>query len=213
MRILIAEDDPVSRLLLETHLRRWGHEPVATPDGEAAWEALQRDDAPALAILDWMMPGLAGVEICRRARLRDASRALYVILLTARADRRDTVEGLGAGADDYVTKPFDAAELHARVNVGIRVAGLQAELAARIAELEEALTRVDQLHGILPICSYCKKVRNDTDSWQQVESYVSAHSNVRFNHGVCPDCKEKIVQPELDALRQARARREKVGKP
>jgi DNA-binding response OmpR family regulator len=210
LRILIAEDDPMSRLLLQTHLRKWDHDALAKSDGLAAWEALQAADAPALAILDWMMPGLDGLEVCRRARARVSAPPLYIILLTARADRRDTVEGLGAGADDYVTKPFDAAELQARVNVGIRVVGLQSELAARIAELEQALARVDQLHGILPICSYCKKVRNDTDSWQQVESYVSAHSNVRFNHGVCPDCRENIVQPELDALRQARALREKV---
>jgi DNA-binding response OmpR family regulator len=210
MRILIAEDDPVSRLLLETHLRKWDHTPVIKSDGQAAWDALQAPDAPALAILDWMMPELDGLEVCRRARARPLAPPLYVILLTARADRRDLVEGLGAGADDYVTKPFDAAELRARVTVGVRVATLQVELAARITELEQALARVDQLHGILPICSYCKKVRNDTDSWQQMESYVSAHSNVRFNHGVCPDCKKNIVQPELDALRRARALREKV---
>jgi DNA-binding response OmpR family regulator len=210
MRILIAEDDRVSRLLLETHLRKWGHEPVVTMDGTAAWDALQREDAPALAILDWMMPGLAGVDICRRARERTDAPALYIILLTARADRRDTIDGLDAGADDYVTKPFDAAELHARVNVGIRVANLQRELAGRIADLEQALARVDTLHGILPICSYCKKVRNDGDSWQQVEAYVSAHSSVRFNHGVCPECTANVVQPQLDALRRARAEREKA---
>jgi sigma-B regulation protein RsbU (phosphoserine phosphatase) len=177
MKILVAEDDRVSRLLLEAHLKRWGHEPV----GAKAWDVLQREGAPRLAILDWMMPGLDGVEVCRRARGRTAVRPLYITLLTARADRQDAIDGLGA--DDYVTKPFDAAELRARVNVGVRGVELQVELAARIADLEEALERVDQLHGILPICSYCKKVRNDSDSWQQVEAYVSAHSAVRFSHG------------------------------
>ena len=134
-------------------------------------------------------------------------RPLYIILLTARADRQDAIDGLGAGADDYVTKPFDAAELRARVSVGVRVVELQVEVAARIADLEEALARVDQLHGILPICSYCKKVRNDSDSWQQVEAYVSAHSAVRFSHWVCPECVKSVLQPELDELRQARASR------
>ena len=208
MRILVAEDDPVSRLLLETHLGKWGHEPVTTTDGTAAWETLQREDAPRLAILDWMMPGIDGVEVCRRARARADAPALYIILVTARADRSDTIEGLAAGADDYVTKPFDAAELRARVGVGVRVVGLQGELAARISDLEQALARVDQLHGILPICSYCKKVRSDTDSWQQVEAYVSSHSTVRFSHGVCPECVKSVVQPELAEMRRKRALRE-----
>ena len=157
------------------------------------------------------MPGLDGVEVCRRARERTAVRPLYIILLTARADRQDAIDGLGAGADDYVTKPFDAAELRARVGVGVRVVELQVELAARIADLEEALARVDHLHGILPICSYCKKVRSDSDSWQQVEAYVSAHSAVRFSHGVCPGCVKTVLQPELDELRQARASRANLG--
>jgi phosphoserine phosphatase RsbU/P len=206
MRALVAEDDPVSRLLLVTHLRKWGHEPVTTTDGVAAWEILQREDAPALAILDWMMPGLDGVEVCRRARKRTDVRPLYIILLTARADRQDTIDGLEAGADDYVTKPFDAAELKARVAVGARVVELQAELAARITELEQALAQVDQLHGILPICSYCKKVRNDSDSWQQVEAYVSAHSAVRFSHGVCPECLKTVLRPQIDELKRLRGK-------
>jgi CheY-like chemotaxis protein len=212
MKILVAEDDPVSRLLLETHVRKWGHEPVTTKDGADAWRALQQDDAPGLAILDWMMPGLDGPEVCRRVRQTADGRARYIILLTARADRRDTIEGLDAGADDYVTKPFDAAELRARVAVGVRVLGLHAELATRIGELEKALAHVDTLHGILPICSYCKKVRSDGESWQQVEAYVSAHTTVRFNHGVCPACEASVVQPQLEELRRARALREK-GKP
>lgn len=176
-------------------------------DGTAAWAILEADDAPALAILDWMMPGIDGVEVCRRARARTPAPPLYIILLTARTDRQDTIDGLGSGADDFVTKPFDAAELRARVGVGVRVAELQLDLAGRIAELERALARVDTLHGILPICSYCKKVRNDSDSWQQMEAYVSAHSTVRFNHGVCPDCVKNVLQPELDEMRRARASR------
>ena len=204
MNILIAEDDPVSRCLLEAHLEKWGHTAVTALDGLAAWEAMQAVEAPRVAILDWMMPGMDGVEVCRRARARTDAPPLYIILLTARADRQDTVEGLGAGADDFVTKPFDAAELRARVAVGVRVVGLQTELARRVAELEQALAHVDQLHGILPICAYCKRVRHDGQSWQQVEAYVSAHSAVQFSHGVCPECERTVVRAELDAMRQGR---------
>jgi DNA-binding response OmpR family regulator len=205
MKILVAEDDSDSNLLLETLLRRWGHEAVTTTDGAAAWEVLQGEDAPTLAILDWMMPGLDGLEVCRRARGRTNAPPLYIVLLTARTNREDTVEGLEAGADDFVTKPFDPAELRARLSVGARVVELQVELAARIADLEAALARVDQLHGILPICSYCKKVRTESDSWQRVEAYVSSHSGVRFSHGVCPECVKSVVEPELDQLRRTRA--------
>lgn len=207
MKILVAEDHRDSWLLLETLLERWGHEAVTTTDGAAAWDVLQREDAPALAILDWMMPGLDGREVCRRARGRANARPLYIILLTARTNRQDTIDGLGAGADDFVRKPFDPAELQARVTVGVRVAELQAERAARIADLEAALARVDQLHGILPICSYCRRVRNESDAWQRMEAYVSAHSGVRFSHGVCPECVKDVVEPELDELRRRGALR------
>ena len=109
------------------------------------------------------------------------------------------ITGLQAGADDYVTKPFDHEELRARVQVGIRIIELQTMLERQVVELQDALTRVRQLSGLLPICSYCKKVRDDGNYWQQVEQYVSTHSNVQFSHGICPDCYAKVVQPQLDA--------------
>jgi len=205
MRILIADDSQVSRRLLEAHLQKWGHEVLAAADGPAAWAALQQKDAPALAILDWMMPGLDGVEICRRARARAPSQPLHIIVLTARAAPEDVVQALDAGADDYVTKPFHAAELQARLGVGIRMVLLQREVAGRVAELEEALAQVEELRGILPICSYCKRVRSDADCWHGIEEYVSAHSAARFSHGVCPQCVEKVVQPEMEELRRNRA--------
>jgi DNA-binding response OmpR family regulator len=192
MKILVADDDVVSRRRLETLLLKWGHEVASVGNGTDAWDALHAEGAPALAILDWMMPGLDGVEVCRRVRGRVPPVPVYLVLLTARTERQDTIDGLEAGADDYLVKPFDPAELRARVAVGVRVIQLQLELARRVAELEQALAHVDQLHGILPICSYCKKIRSDGDSWQQVEAYVTAHSAARFSHGVCPDCVGKL---------------------
>ena len=200
MRILIAEDDLVSRKMLEATLNRWGYDIVITSDGEAAWRVLQQPDAPRLAILDWMMPGLDGVDVCRNVRARQGADPTYIILLTAKGNKADIVDGLQAGADDYVVKPFDRDELRARVQAGVRIVALQTALAERVRQLEDAVARVKTLQGLLPICSYCKRVRNDGDYWQQVESYVSDHSDARFSHGICPDCYENVVRPQLKTL-------------
>ena len=194
MRILIAEDDAVSRRVLQTMLGKWGHDVVVTCDGASAWEALQQPDTPRLAVLDWMMPEMDGVEICRRVRATPGSPLLYLILLTAKGRMEDIVEGLQAGADDYVTKPFDPEELRARVHVGERILELQADLAARVRELETALANIRQLEGLLPICCYCKRIRDDQNYWQQVESYITRHSNAQFTHGVCPDCYQRLLR-------------------
>jgi len=202
MKILIAEDDWGSRRLLEVTLTKWGYDVVVCSDGAKAWQTLQQEDAPPLAILDWMMPGLDGVEVCRKARENFPSRPLYLILLTAKDRREGLVAGLEAGADDYVAKPFDREELHARVRVGLRVVELQRNLANRVQELETALAQVKQLQGLLPICCYCKKIRDDQNYWQQVEGYIANHSEAQFTHSICPDCYAQHVQPQLDELRR-----------
>ena len=192
MKVLIAEDEIVSRRLLESALPRWGYDVVTATDGEEAWTLLQEPDAPTIMVLDWLMPRLEGVEICRRIRAHPLLSSVYIILLTSRAAVEDVVQGLEAGANDYITKPFDAAELRARMQVGVRVVNLQTMLAERVREVEEALSRVKQLQGLLPICSYCKKIRDDQNYWHQVESYVGKHTDARFSHGICPDCTEKF---------------------
>lgn len=191
MRILVAEDDAVTRRLLEATLRRLGWEVVTASDGDAVWRMLSSvhgKDIPELVILDWMMPGLEGIEICRRLRATPGFELMYVILLTGRTEKDDLSAGLAAGANDYITKPFHPKELEARVRVGERMVKLQNSLAARVADLEAALDDVKKLQGLLPICSYCKKVRNQTDYWEQVESYLTSHSDVTLTHGICPDC-------------------------
>ena len=129
MRVLVAEDDAVSRLRLERLLPKWGYEVTVTCDGAEAWRALQAPDAPALALLDWMMPGMDGLQICRELRRKEHGSSTYVILVTARTQTEDIVEGLDAGADDYLTKPFEAAELKARLRAGRRILDLQADVA------------------------------------------------------------------------------------
>lgn len=201
MKVLIAEDDMVSRHLLHIKLNQWGYDVIETKDGHEAWLALQQENAPHLAILDWMMPGMDGIDICRTARASAQFQSIYFILLTTRNDQKDIIEGLQAGADDYITKPFESQELQARVQVGARIVRLQSQLAARVSELEDALAQVKQLEGIMPICSYCKKIRDDQNYWQQIEKYISEHSEATFSHGICPDCYEQYVQPELDQFR------------
>ena len=141
MKTLIAEDDPTSRRTLEAFLVKWGYEVVAAPGGEEAWGILQGHDAPRLAILDWMMPGRDGLDICRSVRQRKGRPYIYIILLTARGQKDDIVEGLEAGADDYVTKPFDPHELRARLRAGRRIVELQDQLLQARATLRNQARR------------------------------------------------------------------------
>jgi DNA-binding response OmpR family regulator len=202
MKVLIAEDDPVFRRLMETKLVKWGYETIVTNNGVSALEILEKEDTPLLAILDWIMPEMDGAEVCQRIRKSSQLRPAYLILLTAKGRSIDIIEGLQAGADDYITKPFDEEELQARIKVGVRVVGLQKLLSDRVKELETSLKRIKQLQGLLPICSYCKKIRNDQNYWQKVETYISEHAEVKFTHGVCPECYQKIVEPELEKLKK-----------
>lgn len=211
MRILIAEDEPDSRQLLQILIGKWGYEPAPARDGAEAWEALQQKDAPPLVLLDIMMPKMDGLEVCRRAKQMQTPVPFYIIMLTAKTLPREIVSGLDAGADDYLIKPFDPHELRARIKVGERILELQQNLAMRISELEEALSRVKQLHGLLPICSYCKKIRDDRNYWEQVESYISKHSQAQFSHSICPDCYAQFVTPDLEKLAREKEDERKQG--
>src|SRR5919204_3876475 len=167
-------------------------------------ERPRRATNPTMAILDWMMPEIDGPDVCRRVRRELPLANMYLLLVTARESRGDVVAGLDAGADDYIIKPFDPEELRARVAVGVRVLGLQQKLAERVAELQTALSSVKQLRGLLPICSYCKRIRGDDQYWQQVEGYIAEHSDAQFSHGICPSCYATIAA-ELDAAARKRA--------
>jgi DNA-binding response OmpR family regulator len=203
LRILIAEDDPAIRQLLEVSLAKWDYEPISAGEGRQALAALRAEDGPRLALLDWMLPEMDGLEVVRRLRAseRECDCPVYVILLTARGNREDVVRGFDAGADDYVTKPFDRGELRARVRVGARMVELRERLHERVVELERALGRVKTLQGLLPICSFCKRIRDDKNYWTEVESYVGRFSDAEFSHGVCPDCFEKHISPDLERLK------------
>jgi DNA-binding response OmpR family regulator len=193
MRVIVADDDPTGATILARSLARWGLEVVIVHDGDEAWRIIDKDGGIAMAILDWMMPCADGLELCRRIRQDERHAHMHVILLTARGSRADVVAGLDAGADDYLVKPFDLEELRARVHVGIRVLNLQDRLADRVTQLQAALSRVKQLSGLLPICSYCKRIRGDENYWQRVESYITEHTDAKFSHGICPTCYDTVL--------------------
>jgi DNA-binding response OmpR family regulator len=182
-------------------MSNWGFQTAVVHDGLAAWEYLTSSDSASLAIVDWEMPGLEGPELCRRVRLDKERAHLYLILLTARNTPTDLIAGLEAGADDYLIKPVDRGELEARLHVASRVIALQERLSDRVLELEEALRNVRQLQGLLPICAYCKRIRDDKNYWSQVETYLADHSDVQFSHGICPSCFERVMREDPD-LRQ-----------
>lgn len=191
MRILIVEDEPVSRALLERVLVRCGHEVVSAPDGEGAWKLMQTEWF-RVVISDWMMPVMDGLDFCRQVRGRPADPYVYFILLTSKSRSRVNLqEAIEAGADDFLSKPFERDEIVARLHV-----------AARILQYT---TKIRQLEEILPICSYCKKIRNDQQYWQRMEEYFNAHAGVDFSHSICPDCYETQIRPQIEELRSQMA--------
>jgi len=198
MNILIADDNLTTRNLLETYLTKWGYGVVAASDGNRAWEIMQGTSAPDIVILDWMMPGIDGPEVCRRIRTLETGSLKHVILLTARESREDIVAGFEAGADDYITKGFDSDELRSRVKVGERLVGLQTALKRRVSELENALSHIKTLQGILPICMHCHKVRDDREIWQKLEEYIAEHTDAMPSHCLCPDCFSRLY-PDYSA--------------
>jgi sigma-B regulation protein RsbU (phosphoserine phosphatase) len=190
MKILIAEDEKISKRLLETTLTKAGHEIVAVEDGLKASESI-RKVVPDMLVTDWMMPELDGLELCRQVRSLNLPSYVYIILLTSLTQKENIIQGLDAGADDYVTKPFERTELLARVRAGERVIQLERALRQKNKELSETLAHVKQLKGLLPICMFCKKIRNDENYWQKVEEYLVEHTEADFSHSICPECLKK----------------------
>jgi len=198
MQILIADDDPISRHLAHHALADCGAEVVTADGGQAAWDTIQSRTQSTVLILDRMMPGVDGVDLCKAARLLPTFPPLYILMVTSASETADITAGLEAGADDYVVKPFKPAELRARAQVGMRMVALQESMARRLAELEQALANVKQLRGLLPMCAYCKKIRVDDTYWQQLEGYLTDHSDAEFSHGICPECFPSVIDGMRD---------------
>ena len=187
MKILAVEDDAVARAVLRKALQRLGHDLIEAPDGEAAWELLQTESV-RVVVSDWMMPNTDGLDLCRRIRARPGKDYIYFILLTSRdATEENSRAAADAGVDDFLTKPLDLPELWTRLRVAERIL--------------HYTTQVRQLEELLPICSYCKKIRDDKNYWQQMEGYINERTGSEFSHSVCPDCYQRIVIPEIEKLK------------
>jgi sigma-B regulation protein RsbU (phosphoserine phosphatase) len=183
MKILAAEDDDILRVILTRTLRKLGHEVVEAADGRTAWDRFQAEPV-RIVVSDWMMPHVSGLELCQRIRARDAADYTYFILLTVQdATEENKRKAADAGVDDFLVKPLNATDLWLRLRVAERII--------------HGTTRIRQLEGLLPICGYCKKIRNDQDYWQQIESYVREHTGAKLSHSICPDCYERVVIPQL----------------
>ncbi|MFA6289672.1 MAG: response regulator [Opitutaceae bacterium] len=189
MKILAVEDDPVARAILHQALLRLGHEVVDAADGAEALRLLEKEPVRVI-VSDWMMPEMDGLALCRAVRGRVQADYVYFILLTSRtADVDNQREAIEAGVDDFLSKPLNAQDIWMRLRVAERI--------LRYA------TEVRQLEAFLPICGYCKKVRDDQNYWQQIESYINERTGTDFSHSVCPDCYQRVVMPELEKLRAA----------
>jgi DNA-binding response OmpR family regulator len=187
VKILAVEDDAVARAVLNKALQRLGHDVVLAPDGEAAWQLVERDPVRVI-VSDWMMPEVDGLELCRRIRRRAGVEYVYFILLTGRdATAENQRTAADAGVDDFLSKPLDVSELWTRLRVAERIL--------------RYTTQVRQLEELLPICSYCKKIRDDHNYWQQIEGYISERTGSDFSHSVCPDCYTRVILPQLESLR------------
>jgi len=176
MRILVAEDDAISRMVLVSRLKKLGHEVRAAKDGREAWLSYLLVH-PSLVVTDWMMPEMSGLELCRRIRANNRRHYAYIIMLTALSGKERFVEGMRAGADDFVTKPIELLELQARLKVAERILDLQAE--------------IHTLEGLLPICMYCKRIRGDVNEWHSLQTYVTDRTEMGFAETLCPECRDR----------------------
>ncbi len=194
MQALLADDDPVSLQILEAMVRSFGFEPVLAHDGGQAWQMLSRPDGPRLAVLDWMMPEMSGVEVCRRTRREHPDEPVHLLLLTSKTSKEDRIQGLEAGANDFISKPYNPQELRARLATGRQVWELHLTLVEQIKELRQGAEHIQALRNLIPICSYCKRVQSVPEPdisavpWEAVESFVARHTGAAFSHGICPQC-------------------------
>jgi DNA-binding response OmpR family regulator len=185
MKILIVEDNAVAAAVLEAALVKLGHEPVRADDGLTAWRAFEAEPV-RVVVSDWLMPGIDGLEFCRRIRARGRDYTYFILLSAVESNTGNLELALEAGVDDFLHKPVKMDELKMRLHVAERILNYA--------------TQIQQLESFIPLCSYCKKVRDDKNYWSQIESYINTRTGSQFSHGVCPDCYDRVLVPQMIAV-------------
>jgi CheY-like chemotaxis protein len=185
MNVLAIEDQAIAALKLSATLRSLGHSVELVNNASAAWERLNAGGY-RVVVSDWRMPGLDGLEFCRMVRKRGGDYVYFILISTTKITRETREEALAAGVDDFLTKPVDPDELGMRLHVAQRIIQFAAQ--------------VQQLESFLPICGYCKKVRNDGKYWQEIEAYFNQRQGTQFSHSICPDCYQRVMVPQLKKL-------------
>ena len=188
MNVLIAEDEYTTRLMVQVSLENWGYNVSTAVDGREAWDIVKQSDAIDIAILDWEMPEIDGVELTSRIKELNRANPVYVILLTARDSKNDIVQGFDGGADDYMTKPFNDDELRARVRVAERLVTIQSSLSRTVDELKLALDMVDNLQGSIQVCTSCLKIEGEDRKWHTLHESVNDYVDMRLTPEICPEC-------------------------
>jgi sigma-B regulation protein RsbU (phosphoserine phosphatase) len=191
MKLIVADDEPVSLKLLVRTLQKWKYEVASCANGEEAWKEYLKGESHVV-ISNWVMPGMDGIELCKKIRAQENDEYTYIILLTGKKGRDDFLQGMSAGADDYLTKPLAPLELKVRLEVAARILALKSDVRV--------------LRGILPICAWCKKIRDDEQLWHDVEEYISIHTGADFSHSICPSCHDQVSE-ELEVRRRARSKK------
>lgn len=186
MRILIADDDPVTRKLLRDEVSKLAHDVTLAENGEQAWARFKKSPFPVV-ITDWDMPWPDGLELCKRVRAHPQKTYTYIIIVSSVYTLKTNFhQAMDGGVDDLINKPFEPRDLFVRLRVAERIVNYY--------------TQLQELKHLIPICMYCKKIRDDKDYWHEIESYLRTHTGTDFSHGICPACYETRVKPEMDSM-------------
>lgn len=193
MRILIADDDPFIRRCLAVQVATDGFEPVVCGNGAEALQILSSSSAPPIGLIDWIMPGLSGLDVCSKLRSLALPLQPYLIIITVKHDSSDIAAALETGANDYIIKPFSLLELGTRIRVGKHNVELQTSLLERIGQYKTVTDLARRLHGLLPLCDSCRKPRTDPAYWEEVKNYFTSHEDPSFTCGLCAECAARLT--------------------